>query len=312
MIHRKFWKVLFLLVMVAAFVLGGCGPASSSEQASDQQSQQDSPAEVVPAIPPQVKPTEDPAVKIAGRADKASVIWEERLYVVTLKFMKEEFTIDPFALMGNELAAQYYDIVVGPETYEGWSKGDEVSRKFDGVNFFFGDDISSYVVSVSEKDILHQYYLRQRNDKVVELSEEEYKGMLQYLEKNHDTVTIPYSFATFTYVLDKPLNQYEFTGYEPLYRYYVTIHVQNHSLTLDLVKHMRNATTDHEIEVEVTENMYNTETEAWKSQMAVGSFVVKGHLSNITGEIIDRRKVEDPNFVRAFTSAGREMIIPKR
>jgi len=241
----------------------------------------------------------------------AQSVREERLYFVTLKFVKGG-TIDPFEMIENELKAVYETMIVGQRQYESWDIGEEVSSVYDwGDLIFNGNLFTHYTVSVSEKQSVSQYFWKDSTWSDREMTELEYTAVISELSKGN-ILTVPYSGQTTTYVLDKPLSEYQFVTSQPMTRYFVTVLVKNETITFDATKWIRNATNTHHIEVEVSKEVYEKSVvgEAWNPDWNVGSFILRGRFSQLHGYVENLWTEEDPSFQEVTTTDGRTMIIP--
>ena len=263
--------------------------------------------------PTPVPPTPYPTLDVGSVLQNITQVREERIYVMKLKFKKEDL-LDPFKnAFDNELTAEHRMVLVGEKTYNQYAVGSEMSRKSDTLGFIFNGDLASYVVSVEEKHIISQYFWQRKDNADTEISKESYDVILNLLAGGtKPTITVPYEGVTVTYILDKPLNQYVFVDKQPLTRYFVTVQVKNETLTLDLTKLLRNANNTHEIDLEVPKAVYDQTGELWDPKISTGSFLFKGNLSTLHGVVLKKWTEVDPNFFVATTKDGETMVVPTK
>ncbi|PZM77493.1 MAG: hypothetical protein DKT66_24720 [Candidatus Melainabacteria bacterium] len=98
---------------------------------------------------------------------------------------------------------------------------------------------------------------------------------------------------------------------EPMNRYFLDVEISNSSFTPDLVKHLRNATTSHQVEMEVPQNLYANTKSTWNPQLNAGSFLLGGRISSMHGTVRERRMEVDKGFEKVTTDKGRTFIVPK-
>lgn len=285
---------LFAFVVVIAF-LGGC------DQQLNQQPRQDV-----------MVPIEKSKPDVSAVLTNAIELREEKLFLVTLKFEKEQLTFDLWKLAKNEMAAEYRTLIVGEQTFNEYQIGQEVSRVSDGWGVFFNGEIAEYVIRPTEKKIESQYFWANRSGAQIEISKEEYDEAMQQLHSSgRQLLTVPFAGVARTYVLEKSLSEYQFVDRQPLNRYFVMIRVENSTFTLDLTKHIRNAANTHDITLEVPREVYEKTGDAWNAQLSTGSLIVKGRLSELHGEVIKKWTEEDNRFQLAKTADGKQFVIMK-
>ena len=261
---------------------------------------------------PQISPTMASTPDYSTIVDNATELRQENLYLVTLKFKKNEFTLDLSKQLKNELAAEYKTIIVSEESFNSYTIGQEISSVSDTWGFVFNGEFASYSISVSEKNVVGQYFWNDTNNHETEITSSEYEGSLQDLKsKEISLLTVPYSGITITYVLDKPLSEYTIISRQDLNRYFITVKVENTTFTLDLTKQIRNAANTHEITLEVTESVYTTTGDVWNSEVSEGSLIFKGHLSSLSGTVINRWTTVDPQYEIVTTEEGKQFIVHK-
>ncbi len=231
---------------------------------------------------------------------------------MTLKFEKEQFTLDLWEHAKNAMAAEYRTLIVGEKTFDEYQIGQVVSSKSDDWGFIFNGEIAEYVVRTSEKKIESQYFWADRNGTQTEIGKEHYDEAMQQLRsQSRHLLTVPFAGVTRTYILEKPLAEYQFVDRQPLNRYFVTIQVENSTFTLDLTKHIRNAANTHDITLEVPREVYEKTGDAWDAQLSTGSFIVKGRLSELRGKVIKKWSEVDNGYQLAKTTDGKQFVIPK-
>lgn len=289
-------KVFCLLVLLVSITVIGCEPVPSQSKTR-------------PIVPPVV---EKPVPEVSAIVASAVELREEKLFLVTLEFKKEQLTLDFWAHLENDIAAEHQTIVVGERTFNEYQVGREISSKGDGFGFLFNGEIASYVVRVSAKKTESQYFWANKAGVQTEINKEQFDEALRQSQVGaRHLLTIPFSGVVRTYVLDKSLSEYQFVEHQPLNRYFLTIEVKNSTFTLDLSKHIRNAANTHEIIIEVPAEVYDRITDAWDPRLNAGSLVMKGHLSSIQGKVIKKWTEVDPGYQVVKTADGQHMIVPK-
>jgi hypothetical protein len=285
---------LFTLIVALAF-FAGCN------QQPNQQSRQ-------VAVAPAEKPRPDVVAVLAN----ATELREEKLFLVTLKFEKEQFTLDLWAHAKNAMAAESRTLIVGEKTFNEYQIGQKVSSKGDGWGFVFNGEIAEYVVRPTDKKIESQYFWSDRSGTQTEISKEQYDEAMQQLRsRGRQLFTVPFAGVARTYVLEKPLAEYQFVDRKPLNRYFVNIRVENSTFTLDLTKHIRNAANTHDITLEVPREAYEKTNDAWNAQLSTGSLIVKGRLSELRGKVTKKWSEVDNGYQLVKTSDGQQFVIPK-
>lgn len=292
---KKMASLLTLVVVIA--LLAGC----------DQQlNQQPRPRQAVTAS------VEKPKPDVSAILTNAIELREEKLFLVTLNFEKEQFTLDLWAHVKNAMVAESRTLIVGEKTFNEYKIGQKVSSKSDGWGFVFNGEIADYVVRPTEKKIQSQYFWVDRKGTQIEISKEQYDEALQQLSSgDSQLLTIPFAGVVRTYVLEKPLAEYQFVDRQSLNRYFVTIRVENTTFTLDITKHIRNAANTHDITLEVPREVYEKTGKAWNAQLSTGSLIMKGNLSELRGTIIKKWSEVDNGFQLVKTDDGQQFIIPK-
>lgn len=288
-------KLANVLVLLTIGLFAGC------DQQPNQQSRQ------VAATP-----VERPKPNVSAILANATELREEKLFLVTLKFEKEQFTLDLWKHAKNAMAAEYRTLIVGEKTFNEYQIGQKVSSKGDGWGFVFNGDIAEYVVRPTEKKIESQYFWADRNGTQAEISKEQYDEATQQLRSDgRQLLTVPFAGVVRTYVMEKPLAEYQFVDRQPLNRYFVTIRVENSTFTLDLTKHIRNAANTHDITLEVPREVYEKTGDAWNAQLSTGSLIVKGRLSELRGKVVKKWSEVDNDFQFVKTADGQQFLLPK-
>lgn len=237
---------------------------------------------------------------------------EEKMFLVTLKFEKEQFTLDLWKHAKNAMAAESRTLIVGERTFNEYQIGQKVSSKGDGWGFVFNGEIAEYVVRPTEKIIKSQYFWANRSGMQTEINQEQYDEVMQQLRSGgHHLLTVPFAGVVRTYVLAKPLTEYQFIDRQPLNRYFVTIRVKNSTFTFDITKHIRNAANTHDITLEVPRDVYEQTGDTWNRQMSTGSLIVKGRLSELRGQVIKKWSEVDNGYQLATTADSQQFVIPK-
>jgi len=289
-------KFLLLFVLFGIF-FSGCisEPKDSSVQVT-----------AVPVI------TETPKPDVSGILENAVELREEKLFFVTLEFKKEQFTLDPWEIVANEASAEQRVLMVGERTYDQYVIGKEISSKTDALGFIFNGDLAEYVVKPVKKEILSQYFWASRDGNQTEISRGQYDEAIRQMNvSGKQLLTVPYSGSVRTSVLEKPLSKYEIVEKQPMDRYFMTIEVKSDTFTLSLTKMLRNEANAQEITIEVPKAVFDKTGDAWDPQLSGGSFVFKGHISELRGRVIKKWQEKDESYILIKTKEGREFIIPK-
>src|SRR3989344_1450991 len=290
---KRLTSLLALVVAIAFFA--GC------DQQPNQHSQQVAAA-----------PVEKPKLDVSAVLANATELREEKLFLVTLKFEKEQFTLDLWAHAKNAMVAESRTLIVGERTFNEYQIGQKVSSKGDGWGFVFNGEIAEYVVRPTEKKVESQYFWADRNGAQTEINKEQYDEAMQQLRSSdRQLLTVPFAGVARTYVLGKPLAEYQFVDRQPLNRYFVTIRVENSTFTLDLTKHIRNAANTHDVTLEVPREVYEKTGNAWNAQLSAGSLIVKGRLSELRGKVTKKWSEVDNGYQLAKTADGQQFVIPK-
>jgi len=293
---KKLIGLLGLIIAITFFT--GC------DNPPPKQSPQPAPAIVVPI--------EKPKPDVSTIIENAKEIREEKLFLVTLSFQKERLTLDPWEHIKNGMATEYRTIIVSEREFSGYQINQKISGVSDGWNLVFNGEIAEYVVRVNKKTTTSQYFWINENGTQTEISKEQYNEAIQQLQANNrQFVTVPFAGIVKTYILEKPLAEYKFVEHQPLNRYFVTIRIQNSTLTLDFVKQLRNASNTHDITLEIPAEIYEKTDKVWDVQLSGGSLIFKGHLSELNGNVIKKWTEVDNNYQLAKTSDGQSFIIPK-
>ncbi len=255
------------------------------------------------------KPKPDVSVILAN----ATELREEKIFLVTLKFKKEQFTLDLWKHAKNEIAAEKRTIVVGEKTFNEYQIGDKISKKGDGWGFVFNGEISEYVIYPTEKRVESQYFWKdERDGNQKEINKEQYDEVIHQLHSaNRQLLTVPFSGIVQTYILKKPLAEYQFVEHQPLVRYFVAVRIENQTFTLSLSKLIRNAANTHTITLEVPKSVYEKTGEVWDVKLSTGSFIMKGRLSELHGKVIKKWTETDASYQIANTADSQQFIIRK-
>lgn len=286
--------LLIVFVVTASLMYMGCQPNSKQQERVQEH-------KVTPPPP-------DVSRIIAS----VSELQEEKMFLVTLKFKKEQLTIDPFDLIGNEIKAEHKTIVVGEETYNSYQVGQKISEQTDTWGIFFEGDFSTYVIKVDKKETESQFFWTDLSGMQTEINEAEYQEALRELNKIGRTITrVKYSGLEKNYLSNIPISEMRFASYKPLYHYYFEIEVKNETFTFDIGKQIRNASNVHKISLEVSENSYLSTREIWDPSFNSGSFFFKGRLSRLKGKVLRKWKSTDSVYQIGITQEQKEFIVAK-
>ncbi|MBP9752100.1 MAG: hypothetical protein KBD19_04615 [Candidatus Moranbacteria bacterium] len=257
-------------------------------------------------------PVERPGSDVSAILVNATELREEKLFLITLGFEKEQITLDFWKHAKNAMTAEYRTLIVDEKAFNEYQIGRNISNKVDDWGLIFNGEIAEYIVRPVEKKVESQYFWTDRNGGQIEISKEQYdEGVRKLHLSGRQLLVVPFAGVTRTYVLEKPLEEYQFVDYQSLHRYFVTIRVENTTFTPDLTKHIRNAANTHDITLEVPREAYEKAGDAWNAQLSTGSFVMKGRLSELHGKIIRKWSELDDSFRIAKTAGGQQFVIPK-
>ena len=287
-------KALILVLSVLVSVSMGCveHPEETDEVTAVQ----------VTAVPI----VEQPKPDVSAIMNNAVELREERLYLVTLKFKKDEFTLDLGTVLANEASAEQRTVIVGEQTFNQYEVGKTISSKEDVWGF------ADYTITPVEKNVNSQFFWADHNGSQKEISREEYDlAVGQLRASGRELLTVPYAGVVRTSVLEKPLSEYQFVSRQPLYRYFIKVEVKSETLTLDLIKSLRNEANAHQIIIEVPKEIFDKTGDFWEPQMSTGSFFFKGHISELRGRIIEKWSSVDEKYILAETADGQQFIVPK-
>ena len=283
-----------LILVIALAVLAGCELPPSPQ-----------PKNVVPI------PTEKPKPDVSAITENAVELREEKVFLVTLKFKKEQMTLDLWKHIKNDMAAEYRALIVGERTFNEYQIDQKISSVSDDWGYIFNGEIADYTVLVQDKAIESQYFWVDHNGAQTEIGKEQYDEAMQQLRSNsRQLLTVPFAGVIRTYVMEKPLTEYQFEDRQPLNRYFVTIRVENSTFTEDLTKHIRNAANTHDITFEVPYEVFENTGDVWDNQLSTGSLILKGRLSQLQGKVIKKWVEVDNAFELVRTSDGQEFVIP--
>jgi hypothetical protein len=252
------------------------------------------------------------AVAQQAQQDNAvSELVEERVCVVVVRMKKQEFTFDLDKQLKNWASAVERTMVVSDTTCEKWKEGQELSGKFDTWGFVFDGDFARYVVRVKSKKIVSRYFETRGGNRTAEIQPAQYQASLDSLRKSGaPIVTVPYSGFIRTTVLPAPVKDLKIISSTPITRNFVLVRIQNHSLTLDLEKHVRNAWNTHDLTFEVPKAVYDKADKVWDTTLSGWAFVVKGSLSAMSGKILKKWTEPDARFLQVTTQDGKSFVIP--
>ena len=160
-------KAILATVILSAGALAGCGPigdaiAEQEERAAQLEQQR----------------LREEQQRLEGLYAQGEGLARFELPMVDIQIMKEEFTLDPFELMGNEAKAEHLVLPVSQEYVDSVHVGQELESRFNTVGFLFDGEIASYVVTI---DRLFTSGLNCLIDEGAcsELTDEEYARLLE-------------------------------------------------------------------------------------------------------------------------------------
>ncbi len=299
---NSFAKTAALWATFAAAGMGVVGCRSEAEIARDEA------ARVAAAVAKQEAEQKEHDRQVNILVENGATLVHETAYVVTLKMAKSEFTLDPFTHIGNELKAQYRDILVGEKEYNERHVGETVSSKGDFVGFLTKGDFASYDVSVSEKRAIDYFRYVDASGTSHDVPADVFRDGIEALKAQGKVLYAAHSSGTEAWLVnDREISASDIAHIAPLNRYFAQLKISNSSFSLSLSKHLRNATTEHTIEIEIPEKVYLSKSAAFDGKMS-DSFLVSGHLSSLTGTIESKRAERDNGSVKVTLKDGR--VIP--
>ncbi len=124
-------KTILATIALAGAALAACGP-----------------------LPEPVSPEEAAQVeqaRIEGLYAQGEGLARFNLPMVDIQIMKEEFTLDIFELMGNEMKAEHLVLPVSQAYFDSVQEGQELESKFNTIGFLFDGEIASYVVTIDRR-----------------------------------------------------------------------------------------------------------------------------------------------------------------
>ena len=264
-------------------------------------------------------PDKTPKVQLQSPAqmdaleNNATELKEEKIYLVTLQFKKFSYSLDPDDHIGNWLSAVEKTIIVGEKAYGDYQIGKKVSEKFDWWGTILDGNPASYSVKCSGKEVKSLYSVVTKDGSHKELKPDQHEEALRKVRASgREILTVPFAGTVTNFVLDKPLSQFQITDRQPLQRYFIRVKVENMTITFDPVKHLRNMSTAHEIDMEVPRAAYEHRGNVWNPALNPGSLFWNGRVSFLRGTITKRWMETDSSYVLAHTKEGRDLIIPAR
>lgn len=240
---------------------------------------------------------------------------EERTYLVTLKFKKQELHFSPtaivFSAVKNAITAKEEVIAVGERSFGDYVIDQNVSTQNDVAGFLLGTPgLARYVAFPTAKEIVRNYFWVNQKDESHEVTQEQYLAVLAKLQADGRNLhVVSPQGRTITYVLPKPLEKYKSQERVPLMQYYVLVQVHNSSISLSLSKFLRNATNDHTLVIEVPKETYDRTGELWDPTLNIASLFLKGRLSTLHGKVMRKWAEVDDAFWLTRMTDGTELII---
>ena len=253
----------------------------------------------------------------------ATELQARHTYTVTFKFKKHESIFDSdaesiggaiFDTIGknavNELKATRQTAVVDGDTYRSLREGRKVSRKWDGFGALFGSGgmFTTYDVIVDDKQQLSTFEYRDASGgRHAVTSPEIFTQAVKRLraERGDSFLVTESADHMEAYALERPLARSDVKSSSPLTRYYATLEIKNSSYTLNLSKHIRNASTAHQIELEVPAAEFEQRGNEFRQGLNIPSFFFTGNLSKLNGRVISTRTEVDQRFRRVELADGR-------
>lgn len=256
-----------------------------------------------------------PALDINATAPLVQELREERTYLVTLEFKKQELHFSPtrivFAWVKNAITAKEEVIAVGERSFDTYVLNEKISTSNDVAGFLLGTPgLARYVVFPTAKEVVKTYFWVSKDHAQHEITPEQYQALLAKLhESNANLHQVSPQGRTITYVLPKPVDKYKSVERRPLQQYFALVEVHNSSISLSISKYIRNATNDHTLVLEVPQETYERAGELWDPSLNVASLFLKGRFSTLHGKILRKWAEVDDAFWLVKMDDGTELIM---
>lgn len=250
-----------------------------------------------------------PQISIAQECNDIHELREERAYWAELKFAKSSFTLDLWKHMKNSMAAKVETILIGASTYDEWNVGDRISKKFDTWGMLADGNFDSYVTTVNDMGINKFFSTVSKTGESREIGELEAESITRRCS-NSQTVSVPYGNVTSTYFQIPAIKGSDIVSSAPLQRCNATVEVRNSSFTLDLLKHIRNATTKQIFDLELPIEYCTGENPLFNSGVQFQSWMMTGRFSSLKGNIKSSQVVDDPNYQIVTLKNGKKYVTP--
>ena len=237
-------------------------------------------------------------------------LYENHVFQVQLRMARSDVTLDLEQHLKNAASAQYKDITVDGRTYAAWREGQTLSSRFDALNFWFGDSWNSYRVSVHRKTRSTEYAWRDASGAAHPVADASLIAEAQRrLREAGRLTTVETPDFRASYVLDAPVRREDVASHTALTRRFVTMEIANHSFSLNLLDHARDATTSHRIEFEVPPALRGSD--AFNTGLNVPSALLGGRLTTLTGRVVAQRSERDATMLELTLRDGRKIIMTR-
>jgi hypothetical protein len=247
--------------------------------------------------------------EVAQVAKDGETLVHETAYVLELKMAKEQLTLDPFKHIGNELKAQYRDIIVGEKEFGQRKIGETISSEGDFIGFLDKGAFSSYVVCVHRKSTIDHFRYLDSSGNSHEVSQAVFNAGLDALKNEGKQLYRTHGPGKESWqVLEHPITAGDIDHIAPMNRYYADVTIANSSFSLSLIKHLRNATTAHRFTVEIPEKAYLEQGTAFDSRMS-DSIFLSGRMSSLSGTINKKWSERDESAFKVTLKDGRKVVM---
>ncbi len=247
---------------------------------------------------------------VGNIVENARDLYENHNFKVQLRMARSDVSLDFEQHLKNAVSAQYRDITVDGRTFASWREGQTLSSRFDTLNLLFGDSWNSYRVSVNRKTQSTEYAWRDAGGSSHPVADASVFAEAQRrLRAAGRLTTVETPDFRASYVVDTPLRREDVASHAQLTRRFVTMEIANHSFSLNLLDHARDATTSHRIEFEVPPALRGSDQ--FNTGLNVPSALLGGRLTALTGRVVSQRTELDPSMLELTLRDGRKIIMTR-
>ncbi len=247
---------------------------------------------------------------ISSIVTNARDVYENHVFQVQLRMARSDLTLDLERHLKNAASAQFQDITVDGHTFAAWHEGQTLSSRFDALNFLIGDSWATYRVTVNRKTQSTEYAWRDANGAAHAVTDPSVVAEAQRrLRAAGRLITVETPDFRASYVLDAPIRREDIASRSPLTRRFVTMEIANHSFSLNLLHHARDAMTSHRIEFEVPPALRGSDE--FNTGLNVPSALLGGRLTALTGRVVSQRTQQDESMLELTLRDGRKIIMTR-